>query len=112
MNTIPHANRLSSLTCQSIMTSIMQNKPNFRKAKMNVNIYYTKAYNNETASGSRKNKPNSKPISSKAKMNLKSLAKKSGHTLIEPCSLFLLYFIVLMYTLNFPGFISQQRKSQ
>ncbi len=27
-----------------------------------------------------KNKPNSKPISSKAKMNLKSLAKKSGHT--------------------------------
>jgi hypothetical protein len=27
----------------------------------------------------RKNKPNSKPISSKAKMNLKSLAKKSGH---------------------------------
>ena len=30
---------------------------------MNVNIYYTKAYNNETASGSRKNKPNSNPIS-------------------------------------------------
>jgi len=27
------------------------------------------------------NKPNSNPISSKAKMNLKSLAGKSGHTL-------------------------------
>ena len=47
---------------------------------MNVNIYYTKAYNNETASGSGKNKPNSNPISSKAKMNLKSLAGKSGQT--------------------------------
>ncbi len=29
-----------------------------------------------------KNKPNSNPISSKAKMNKKSLAKKSGHILI------------------------------
>ncbi len=56
----------------------MQNKPNFRKAKMNVNIYYTKAYNNETASGSKINKPNSKPVlsavewanSRKAKMNV------------------------------------------
>ncbi len=36
----------------------MQNKPNFQDTQMNVNIYYTKAYNNETASGSRKNKPN------------------------------------------------------
>ncbi len=51
----------------------MQNKPNFQKAKMNVNIYYTKAYNNETASGSGKNKPNSNPIKpnfQKAKMNV------------------------------------------
>jgi len=55
---------------------------------MNVNIYYTKAYNNETASGSGKNKPNSKPVLSavewanfrKAKMNKKSLAGKSGQT--------------------------------
>jgi len=29
-----------------------------------------------------KNKPNSNPISSKAKMNLKSIAGKSGHNLI------------------------------
>ena len=27
----------------------MQNKPNFRKSQMNVNIYYTKVYKNETA---------------------------------------------------------------
>jgi len=56
----------------------MQNKPNFQDAQMNVNIYYTKAYNNETAFRRRKNKPNSNPISSKYKMNLKSLAGKSG----------------------------------
>ncbi len=52
---------------------IMQNKPNFKDAQMNVNIYYTKVYNNETASGSRKNKPNSNPIKPnlrKAKMNV------------------------------------------
>jgi hypothetical protein len=52
---------------------IMQNKANFRKAKMNINIYYTKSYNNETAFRRRKNKPNSNPIkpnSQKAKMNV------------------------------------------
>ncbi|MFH1881328.1 MAG: fructosamine kinase family protein [Planctomycetota bacterium] len=46
---------------------------------MNVNIYYTKAYNNETASGSRKNKPNSNPIKPnlrKAQMNVNSLITK------------------------------------
>ncbi len=51
----------------------MQNKPNFKDGQMNVNIYYTKAYNNETASGSRKNKPNSNPIKpnfQKAQMNV------------------------------------------
>jgi len=40
----------------------MQNKPNFKDAQMNVNIYYTKIYKNETVSGSGKNKPNSNPI--------------------------------------------------
>ena len=51
----------------------MQNKPNFQKAKMNVNIYYTKVYKNETVSGSGKNKPNSnpnKPNLRKAQMNV------------------------------------------
>ncbi len=51
----------------------MQNKPNFQKAKMNINIYYTKVYNNETAFRRRKNKPNSNPIKPnfrKAQMNV------------------------------------------
>ena len=58
----------------------MQNKPNFQKAKMNVNSLITTDYENKWQRKVRKNKPNSNPISSKAKMNLKSLAKKSGHT--------------------------------
>ncbi len=40
---------------------------------MNVNIYYTKAYNNETAFRQAKNKPNSnpnKPNLQKAQMNI------------------------------------------
>jgi hypothetical protein len=35
---------------------------------MNVSVYYTKVYNSETASGSRKNKPNSNPIKPRADM--------------------------------------------
>jgi len=57
----------------------MQNKPNFQDAQMNVNIYYTKVYKNETAFRRRKNKPNSNPIKPnlrKAKMNVKSLITK------------------------------------
>jgi len=33
-------------------------KPNFRKAKMDVNLYVIKDYENETAFGLRENKPN------------------------------------------------------
>jgi len=40
----------------------MQNKPNFRKAKMNVNIYYTKDYKNKSNWTLGESKPNSKPI--------------------------------------------------
>jgi len=57
----------------------MQNKPNLRKAKMNINTYYTKAYNNKTAFRRGKNKPNSnpnKPNFRKAKMNVNSLITK------------------------------------
>ena len=43
----------------------MQNKPNFRKAKMNINLYSTRAYKNETAFRVRKNKPKTKPIQAK-----------------------------------------------
>ena len=35
----------------------MQNKPNFRKAQMNVNFYSQKDYENKPAFGVRKNKP-------------------------------------------------------
>jgi len=49
---------------------------------MNVNLYIIEDYENETAFRPRKNKAKTNPISSKAKMNLKSLAKKSGHTFI------------------------------
>jgi len=35
----------------------MQNKPNFKIGKMNLNLYSTRAYKNETAFRVRKNKP-------------------------------------------------------
>jgi hypothetical protein len=47
---------------------------------MNVNLTLTKDYRKKDDFAVRKNKPNSNPISSKAKMNLKSLTGKSGHT--------------------------------
>jgi hypothetical protein len=57
----------------------MQNKPNFRKSQMNVNIYNTTDYENETAFRRGKNKPNSNPIKpnfQKAQMNANSLITK------------------------------------
>jgi len=39
----------------------MQNKPNFRKAQMNVNSFITKDYENDNAFRLPKNKPNSNP---------------------------------------------------
>ena len=51
----------------------MQNKPNFRKAKMNVNSLITMNYKNFIPLAGQKNKPNSNPIkpnSQKAKMNV------------------------------------------
>jgi len=73
---------LSSFLCLCSSTTVkdslqigpfMQNKPNFQDAQMNVNIYYTKAYKNETAFRRGKNKPNSNPIKPnlrKPKMNV------------------------------------------
>jgi hypothetical protein len=57
----------------------MQNKPNFRKAKMDVNIYYTEGYENISDWTLGQNKPNSNPIKPnlrKAKMNVNSLITK------------------------------------
>ncbi len=39
----------------------MQNKPNFQKAKMNVNSFITKDYRKNDAFAVQKNKPNSNP---------------------------------------------------
>jgi len=36
----------------------MQNKPNFRKAQINVNVFPTKDYENQLVSKLQKNKPN------------------------------------------------------
>ncbi len=44
--------------------SILTNKPNFRKAKMNVNSLITTDYENKWQRRVRKNKPNSNPIKS------------------------------------------------
>ncbi|MFH1881357.1 MAG: hypothetical protein ABIL62_01430 [Planctomycetota bacterium] len=76
----------------------MQNKPNFRKAKMNVNSLITIDYEKISDWTLGENKPNSNPIQTqskpvlsavewanfrKSKMNLKSLAGKSGHTPLD-----------------------------
>ena len=58
----------------------MQNKPNFQDVQMNVNIYYTKVYKNETALGRGQNKPNSnpnKPNFQKAQINVNSFITKN-----------------------------------
>ena len=64
----------------------MQNKPNFRKTKMNLNSYLTKDYENERLADAAKTnpiqtqyKPNQsqyKPNSRKAKMNVTSILTK------------------------------------
>ncbi len=45
-------------------------KPNFQKAKMNVNLYVIEDYRKKDDFSVRKNKPNSNPISKKPKMNV------------------------------------------
>ena len=88
MNTIPHTNHLSCLShrvlpchlyiCREPSTNqllFMQNKLNFKDAKMNVNIYYTKAYENIIPLAGQKNKPNSNPIS-KGQNELKIACQK------------------------------------
>jgi len=57
----------------------MQNKANFRKSQMNVNIYYTRNYENKSNRTLGQNKPNSNPIKPnfrKAQMNVNSLITK------------------------------------
>ncbi len=57
----------------------MQNKPNFRKAKMNVNTLVTMTYENNSNWTLGQNKPKTNPIKpnfKKAKMNVSSLITK------------------------------------
>jgi len=57
----------------------MQNKPNFRKSQMNVNIYNTTDYENKSNWTLGQNKPNSNPIKPnyrRARMNVTSLITK------------------------------------
>ena len=62
---------LSSLyICRESSTNsplFMQNKANLLDARMNVNYYITKTYENNLCSGLLENKPNSKPIKAKTK---------------------------------------------
>jgi len=60
--------------------SVRINKPNFRNGQNERKLNFNKGLQKKRCFRSPKNKPNSNPISSKAKMNLKSLAGKSGHT--------------------------------
>ena len=48
----------------------MQNKPNFRKAKMNVNPYISTDYENKSNWTLGQNKPNTNPIQTQFKPNL------------------------------------------
>ncbi len=61
-------------------------KPNFQKAKMNVNSLITKDYRKNDDFVVRINKPNSKPISSKAKMNANAFSQKDykNETTLRP----------------------------
>ncbi len=60
-------------------TLFMQNKANFRKSQMNVNLYNTTDYENKSDWTPGENKPNSKPIKAnfqRAQMNVNSLITK------------------------------------
>jgi hypothetical protein len=70
--TLAHFRHFSSLfttlsplyICRESSTNqllFMQNKPNFRKSQMNINIYYIKVYQIFIPLAGYKNKPNSNP---------------------------------------------------
>ena len=62
------------------MTLIMQNKANFFKAKINVNFYLQKDYENISRRGLRKNKPNQTQFQNPTPKELKE-KKVSGKLL-------------------------------
>ncbi len=86
--TLAHFRHFSSLFTNLPSTSVedplqinlfMQNKPNFQKSQMNVNLCLTKNYENKSDWTIGQNKPNSNPIKpnfQKAQMNINSLITK------------------------------------
>jgi len=62
-STGPRTNRLSSLICQRIMTSIMQNKPNLLYAQTDLSSVKTTNYEQITMNNANKKQTQSKPIS-------------------------------------------------
>jgi len=64
----PKNEKVRKITYEIIIKN-MQNKPNFRKAKMNLTLYPTKGYENETAFRPPQNKPNTNPKQSQNKPN-------------------------------------------
>ncbi len=62
-----------------IYKQIMQNKPNFQKSQMSVNLHNTTDYENKWQRRVRKNKPNTNPIKpnlKRAQMNINSIIEK------------------------------------
>jgi len=51
-------------------------KPNFRRARMNINSLITKDYRKKDDFAVRKNKPNTNPIPEMSKMNVTSILTK------------------------------------
>jgi len=68
MNNVPRdtlqasKNTIYEILRTNLSAKKMQNKPNFRKAQMDVNIYYTNVYENISNWTLSENKPNSNLI--------------------------------------------------
>jgi len=67
------------------LTTFMQNKPNFHKAKMNANIYFRKDYGEILWAWSQEKQSQSKPIkaSSKPSQSQFASAAKNGRKLFD-----------------------------
>ena len=62
-----------------LLSSVLTNKPNFRKSQMNANLYNTTDYERKRDWTLGENKPNSNPIKpnlKRAKMNINSIITK------------------------------------
>jgi hypothetical protein len=74
----------------------MQNKPNFRKRKMNISNYIKKTYENQTLSRSGKNKPNQSQFQNSAQAVGISNIEQEMLKLIILCGQIIYHFIVML----------------